>query len=60
VHSSWNATSGDLFHQERVRPRAADPQSQEHATAHSFIATVSEESATLIFAMECLRREHLK
>jgi len=60
VHSSWNATSGDLFHQERVRPRAVDPQSQEHATAPSFIATVTEESADLIFELECLRRERLK
>lgn len=60
VHSSWNVTYGKLYHQERVRPKGADPQAADHPNALALIDSAIEESETLIFDLECLRVEHLK
>jgi hypothetical protein len=52
VHSSWNATSRGDFHQQRVRPKGSDTQTDDVALAPAEIDSVTEEALDLIFELE--------
>jgi hypothetical protein len=59
VHSSWNATCDNLFHQKRVRPQKAKLQVTDIPDAFGAIEEVTEETAELIFELECFKLENL-
>lgn len=60
VHSSWNATSPVMYHQERVRPPEPLPQLDDGLAATEQTDVVTEETAEVIFDLECFRNEQRK